>query len=188
VAYRAWRARRRRRWGGALPTGWRARPVTPLSVRRSGQRSFPPGLLTTLAGFLASGLGAYGFLVIAGRTLGPARYSTIAAFWLLVSLVTPGLLFPLQQELMRAYADRYRRGVGGRPVLARAAVLGGGVTAIVLVLGIAAPGSVLSRLFDGNLALMVALALALIGYLGQQLVCGSPWQWQGAAVLCGPMP
>jgi O-antigen/teichoic acid export membrane protein len=123
-----------------------------------------------LFAYAVSGASAYAFLVIAARSLGRTAYASLSSFWLLVFLIVPGLLLPLEQEIGRVLAVRSSRGDGGRPVVVRAGSLG--LVAVVVVLGAigSGQGRLLADLLDGREILLTALGLALLGYLAQTLV------------------
>ena len=64
----------------------------------------------------------YGFLVVAARALGQAKFAPLSVFWALLFVCGPGFFLPLEQETGRAIAARRVRGEGGRPVVERAAM------------------------------------------------------------------
>ena len=132
----------------------------------------PTGTLAVGAGLLVAGLSAYGFLAVADRPLTKAEYSPLSATWSLVFLVGPGLFLPLEQEISRALAERRTRGVGGAPVVRRAATLGVGLGLAVLVLLIATARWSVDHLFDHQLLLLVGLALGIAGALAGHLTRG----------------
>ena len=87
-------------------------------------------------------------------------------------LLGPGLFLPLEQEVSRALAERRAQGVGGAPVFRRAATIGIGLALGVLVILIATSRLLVDKLFDGQLLLLVGLALGLVGALGGHLTRG----------------
>lgn len=113
------------------------------------------------AGLLVGGLTTYGFFVMSGRALGPERYSSLSVLWTLVFFAAPGFLFPIEQEVSRAVSARRALGLGGAPVIRRAAALGGGLALGLVVLTLALSGLIVDRLFDGEVLLLVALVAAL---------------------------
>jgi O-antigen/teichoic acid export membrane protein len=145
-------------------------PRTRLVARRL---PLPPGALLITAAFVLSGAGAYGFLLVAARALGPAPYASLSAFWMLVFLLSPALLLPLEQEVARALADRRSRGLGGRPILLRAAGAGCVIIAVVMTAATLAARPLVDQMFDGQHLLLPALGVALIGYLVQTLLRGA---------------
>ncbi|HEY8525581.1 MAG TPA: hypothetical protein VIL48_11485 [Acidimicrobiales bacterium] len=132
----------------------------------------PTGTAAVGVGLLVAGVSAYGFLVVANIPLSEAQYSPLGALWSLVFLAGPGLFLPLEQEISRALADRRARGVGGAPVVRRAATLGVGLGLGVLVLLIATARLSVDHLFDHQLLLLVGFTLGLAGALCGHLTRG----------------
>jgi O-antigen/teichoic acid export membrane protein len=132
----------------------------------------PTGTLAVGGGLLVAGLSAYGFLAVARRALSEAEFSPLAATWSLVFLIGPGLFLPLEQEISRALAERRTRGVGGRPVVRRAATLAVGLGLAVLVLLIATARLSVDHIFDHQLLLLVGLTLGVAGALAGHLTRG----------------
>ncbi len=92
----------------------------------------PAGTIPVAVGLGLAGLMQYGFLVVAARALGIARFAPLSVFWALLFVCGPGFFLPLEQETGRAIAARRVRGEGGPPVFMRAALLGG-ILAVVLI-------------------------------------------------------
>ena len=139
---------------------------------RSLLRTLPEGTLAVGLGILASGLGSYGFLVLSGRALGPQRYGALSVLWALIFLAGPGFFFPLEQEVSRALAARRVVGLGGRPLVIRAA-MAGGIMALALLAAIwAGANSLLEHLFDGQSLLLIGFAISLMSYFVQHTVRG----------------
>jgi O-antigen/teichoic acid export membrane protein len=132
----------------------------------------PTGTAAVGVGLLVAGISAYGFLVVANIPLSETQYSPLGALWSLVFLAGPGLFLPLEQEISRALADRRARGVGGAPVVRRAATLGVGLGLGVLVLLIATARLSVDHLFDHQLLLLVGFTLGLAGALCGHLTRG----------------
>ena len=128
---------------------------------RTALGALPPGTLAVGAGVLGLGLSSYGFLVLAGRGLGPERFAVLSVLWVIVYTVGPGLFVPLEQEVARAVAARRATGVGTREVVrtaGRVALLG--ACALTVALLVAAP-LLRDELFAGSSALLGALLLAV---------------------------
>lgn len=132
----------------------------------------PTGTAAVGVGLLVAGLSAYGFLVVANIPLSEAEYSPLGALWSLVFLAGPGLFLPLEQEISRALSSRRARGLGGAPVVRRAATLGVGLGLAVLVLLIATARFSVDHLFDNQLLLLVGFTLGLAGALAGHLTRG----------------
>ena len=128
--------------------------------------------MAVAVGLVVLGLTAYGFLVIAARALGPEAYAPLSALWATVLLVGPGCFIPIEQELARSLAARHAAGVGGRPVIKRAATLGGGFLVVLTVVCAVAGIALLDRLFDGQCLMVVGLLLSLVGYYAEHLARG----------------
>ena len=133
----------------------------------------PTGTAAVGAGLIVAGVSAYGFLFIANKALSDAEYSPLGVLWSLVFLCGPGLFLPFEQEISRALAERRARGDGGAPVVRQAAILGVGLLLAVLVLLIFTAGWTVDHLFDGQVLLLVGLALGLAGALCGHLTRGS---------------
>lgn len=143
------------------------------SLRRLSPGRLPPGMVPVAAGLVVLGLASYAFLVVAARSLGPARYAPLSVLWALVFLVGPGVFVPLEQELTRAISALEAT---GRPSvhLARKAALGGAsIVAVLSVAALAASGWLQARLFDRHPLLLGGLLLSLVGYYAEYLVRGA---------------
>ena len=133
----------------------------------------PKGMISVGGGLVVSGVCGYGFLAIAARALGPVCDAPLATYWALLFVAGPGFFIPLEQEVGRAVSARRARGLGGRPVIVRACV-GGGIFSLALgSLVIGASGSLAARVFAGEGALVVALAVGLIVSSAQFLARGT---------------
>ena len=128
--------------------------------------------MAVAGGLVVLGLTAYGFLVIAARALGPEAYAPLSALWAIVFLVGPGCFIPIEQELTRSLAARRALGVGGGPVIRRAATLGGAAVVVLTVACTIVGFVLLDRLFDGQSLLVVGLLLSLAGYYAEHLARG----------------
>lgn len=119
------------------------------------------------------GVTAYVFFVVTARALGPERYSSLSVLWTLVFFAAPGFLFPLEQEVSRAVSARRALGIGGGPVIRRAAVLGGALAAGLAVITIALSGTILEHLFDHQVTLLIGLVASLPVYAALHLTRGT---------------
>lgn len=138
----------------------------------NADRLLPFGTSWIVWGLVVNGLTTYGYLVVAHGALGNDGYGGLAVLWALVNIGGFGLFQPLEQEVARATADRASRGVGGAPVLRKAAVLGS-VEFVLVAAGVLAAWPLgLDGLLDDRPELLVALLLALGAFVGTQLVRG----------------
>jgi O-antigen/teichoic acid export membrane protein len=135
----------------------------------------PEGTYTVGLGLLISGLTAYGFQILAFKGLTKAEYTALNGLWIFVFVVAPGFFLPLEQEVGRAVADRRARGLGGGPVVRKAALAGtllaGGL--IVLTLVVAALAPLTDRLFHGQSSLLACFVIALATYAVQHITRGT---------------
>ena len=60
-------------------------------------------------------------------------YSAVFGLWVIVFTLAPGLFQPLEQEVGRALAHRRAQGIGGGPLVKRAATLGGFLALLAVV-------------------------------------------------------
>jgi O-antigen/teichoic acid export membrane protein len=143
-------------------------------LHRTGQRNpLPAGTLPVGVGLLVAGASTYGFLVLAARALDEVEYARLSVLWALVLLVGPGFFVPLEQEAARAVASRRARGLGGGPALRRAALLGSGFVALLVVAALVGRGPLLDRLLDGDVVLFGGFLLSLGGYFAIHLTRGA---------------
>lgn len=119
---------------------------------------------------LVSGVLAYGFHVLAARTLGPGAYGRIAALWAAVFLVAVVLFRPLEQTLARAIADRQARGEEVRNVVRTVVSISAIVAAVGAVAIVLGWDTIKGRLFDGSNFLTAALLGGIVAY-GFAYVC-----------------
>ena len=133
----------------------------------------PSGTAVVGAGLIVAGLSAYGFLFVANKALSADEYSPLGALWSLVFLAGPGLFLPFEQEISRALAERRARKLGGAPVVRRAGTLGVGLLLGVLVLLILSARWLVDHLFDGQILLLVGLALGLAAALAGHVTRGA---------------
>ncbi len=124
----------------------------------------PEGTYAIGVGLIVLGLTAYGFQVLAAKRLSAADYSALNILWAIVFVVTPGLFQPLEQEVGRALSHRRARGIGGGPLIKRAATLGGVLTVIVVLGSLAAYRPIVDELFNGRGTLMIGLVIAIACY------------------------
>jgi O-antigen/teichoic acid export membrane protein len=124
----------------------------------------PEGTYAVGAGLLIAGLSAYGFQILAAKRLSDSNYAALNVLWAMVFVVAPGLFQPLEQEVARALASRRARGIGGGPLVKRAAFLGGVLTLVVCVAAAAGYRPIIDELFNGRTALLFGLFVALVCY------------------------
>lgn len=137
------------------------------------RESVPEGTFAVGAGLLIASVTSYVFLVLTLNALPQAAKAGFGAFWGLIFVAGPGFFLPLEQEVGRAVAHRRATGIGGGPLVHKAARLGG-ILCVVLVIATLALSSVLrDSLFHGQEMLVVALAVGLVGFYCIHLARGT---------------
>jgi len=146
--------------------------MDPRKLLEGRSNPLPEGTLAVGAGLIVSGVTSYGFLAISARALGPEKYAPLGVLWALTYVVCPGVFLPLEQEVGRALSSRRARGLGGGPLIHRAALAGGIAAAVLIaVTGASAPLS-LGSFFNHKVLLLIALMVSLAGYYVEFLVRG----------------
>jgi O-antigen/teichoic acid export membrane protein len=137
----------------------------------------PEGTFAVAAGIAISGLTGYAFLSLAYRQLTTAHstvdYGAVFGLWVVVFTITPGFFQPLEQEVGRALAHRRAQGIGGAPLVKRAATLGGGLAILAVIGCVAAISPISSRVFRHNTLLFVSLLIGIAAYYGSYIVRGT---------------
>jgi O-antigen/teichoic acid export membrane protein len=124
----------------------------------------PEGTYAIGAGLVIVGLSAYGFQILAARQLSDTGYAALNGLWAIVFVVAPGFFQPLEQEVSRALAHRRALGIGGGPLVKRAAVLGGILAGTVGLFSLIFAPRLIDELFHGETLLLAALLIALLSY------------------------
>jgi O-antigen/teichoic acid export membrane protein len=133
----------------------------------------PEGTYAIGAGLLIAGLTAYGFQIIAAAELSDDAYAALNSLWAIVFVVAPGLFQPLEQEVARALAHRRAIGIGGGPLVRRAAVLGGILALTVGAACLVFSQPLIDRLFHDYAGLMIALFVSLGTYYFAHITRGT---------------
>jgi O-antigen/teichoic acid export membrane protein len=139
----------------------------------TARKPLPEGTYAVGAGLLILGLTAYGFQIISFRALSKSDYTALNGLWVILFVVAPGVFLPLEQEVGRALAHRRAIGVGGGPLVKRAALLGSILTISLIIVSVIAGEPLIDRLFDGETALLGCFALALAAYAVEHLTRGT---------------
>ncbi len=140
------------------------------SSRRTG--ALPSGTVAVGAGLAIAGIAAYGYLVLTAHVLGKDVAAPLTAIWGVMFTIGPGFFLPLEQEVSRAVAARRARHTGAGPLIRQAAILGAGLTCIVLLVCLATSWLITDHLFDGHWTLFVALCIGVVGYAMGHLARG----------------
>ena len=130
----------------------------------------PEGTGAVGGGLVVNGLAAYTFITLASRDLGAEVYTPVGLLWALSFLLGPGFFQPLEQETARVIAGR--SGDGIRSVVRPAAILGGSLALILILMAAAVSPWIVDNLFAGHDVLLVGLLLVLVGLGTGHLVRG----------------
>jgi O-antigen/teichoic acid export membrane protein len=130
----------------------------------AARKPVPEGTYAIGAGLLIAGLSAYVFQILSYRQLSKGEYNALNGLWVMVFVVAPGFFQPLEQEVARALAHRRAQGIGGAPLVKRAAVLGGILAGAVALASIIGAKPLVDELFHGNTPLLIGLLLAIASY------------------------
>jgi O-antigen/teichoic acid export membrane protein len=130
------------------------------------------GTVWVVASLGLLGAAGYAFLTVTARAVTPDEYAGLTALYLLIATVGPGAFAAIEQEAGRLVSTRDAFGQGTRPVAVQLAALsGGGLLALLLLLGAVSPVLV-PRVFDGQWWLFAGLVASVAGYAGVYLSRG----------------
>lgn len=131
------------------------------TVTEADRRLSP--ILPVSVGLALLGLSAYIVLGLSGHALPPRQYSALAALYLVIAVVGPGIFVAIEQEISREISWRIANQQGTSPVL-RAALLTSLALAAAITLGLLALSPLLvSRIFAGSWFLVGAALVAVAG-------------------------
>lgn len=134
--------------------------------------SLPEGTVPIGLGLAVSGGAVYAFLGVTARVLGPERYAPLSVLWSLVFLIGPGLFLTLEQEVGRTLAGAGSHSPMSGSVVRRGAVLAALLSVALLLLTVALAPFLLEHLFNGQVFLLVGLALAIPSFATMHLLRG----------------
>lgn len=137
------------------------------------RESVPEGTFAVGAGLLVTSITSYVFLVLALNALPESGKAGFGAFWGLIFVAGPGFFLPIEQEVGRAVAHRAAQGIGGGPLVKKAARFGGLLTAILLLVILATSGVLADKMFHGDRLLVASLGIGLIGFYAMHTVRGT---------------
>ena len=126
-------------------------------IEAAKKTPLPEGTYAIGAGLIVVGISAYGFQILAARSLTDTGYAALNSLWALVFVVAPGFFQPIEQEVSRALAHRRAQGIGGGPLIKRAALLGGILAGSVALVAVIASPRLIENLFHDETGLLLAL-------------------------------
>lgn len=138
--------------------------------------ALPEGTFALGGGLIVAAITAYVFVIVVQNKLGTREWAGFSAFWALIFVVGPGLFLPIEQEVSRAIAARRAQGLGGGPLVSRAARLAGGLLVLTIVaitsVELLGGGVISDNFFHGEQGLVWALEFGLIGFFTMHLTRG----------------
>jgi O-antigen/teichoic acid export membrane protein len=133
----------------------------------------PEGTFAVGGGLMITAVTTYVFLIVANQALPNKPYAALNTFWAFIFVAGPGLFLPLEQEVGRAVAHRRAQGLGGGPLVHKAARLAGLLTAAMVVLAIALAPLYVEGAFHSDAVVVAALAIGLVGFAFMHLTRGT---------------
>jgi O-antigen/teichoic acid export membrane protein len=134
--------------------------------------ALPEGTAPVGVGMIVGAITSYLFVVVSLNALSGGPAAAFSAFWAVIFVAGPGFFIPLEQEVGRALAHRRAQGVGGRPVVMRAASVGAVITVALIVIAIAMTPVLSDRFYHGDMLFVVALAIGLVSFCLTHLTRG----------------
>lgn len=126
--------------------------------------SVPEGTLAVGVGLAVAALTSYVFVIVSLNALTGGAKAAFSAYWGVIFVAGPGFFLPIEQEIGRALSRRRAQGVGGGPLVARAARVGALITVVLVVASLLAAPLLNRVLYHGDLLFAVALALGLVSF------------------------
>ncbi|MEO6469016.1 MAG: hypothetical protein ABIP21_07945 [Acidimicrobiia bacterium] len=134
----------------------------------------PEGTFAVGGGLMITAITTYIFLIVVRKALPDDQiFNAFNAFWSFIFVAGPGLFLPLEQEVGRALAHRTAQGVGGGPLVHRAARLGAILTAVMAITAVATAPLYVDGFFHGDWLLVASLAIGLFGFAFMHLTRGT---------------
>jgi O-antigen/teichoic acid export membrane protein len=141
-------------------------------IALQARQTLPEGTGVVGAGLAVAAATSYVFVIVALNALDGTADAAFSAYWAIIFVAGPGFFLPLEQEVGRALAHRRAQGLGGGPLVTRAARLGGIITGLMVVLSIAATPLLIDRMYDGDYLFVVATAVGLVSFYVMHTVRG----------------
>ena len=118
-----------------------------------------------LAGAVALlGASGYVFLTTTASLVPAGDYAALASLYLLVAFVNPGLFLAVEQETTRLVSRWRTLGLGTRDLLVQIGQLTAAMLAGTAVLMLAAEPVLVGEVFNGHIALWLALVICVAAY------------------------
>jgi O-antigen/teichoic acid export membrane protein len=123
-------------------------------------------------GIVLLGAAAYVFLALAGHTLEPRDYTSVASLYFVTAIIGPGLFVAVEQETSRELSSRIAAGSGTVPVARTASLISAALAGLVTVALLALSPVLVRTVFGGSWALLIAAVVSVAGAAAAYVVRG----------------
>ena len=149
-------------------------PMRARAARLSAQfqQALPEGTAAVGAGLAVAAITSYLYIIVALNALDGSAKASFSAFWAVIFVAGPGFFLPLEQEVGRALAHRRAQGLGGGPLVTKAAKLGALITVLLVVATFATAPLLSDELYHGDMLFVVAVAVGIVGFYVVHLTRG----------------
>jgi O-antigen/teichoic acid export membrane protein len=130
----------------------------------------PEGSIPVGVGLLIAGVAIYAFFLVGKRAVDD--FAPVTALWFALFALAPGFFLPLEQELGRALSARRARGLGGRPVVRKVALLGLALAGVVVLVLVVLSPVIVEHYLSGSWSLWLALTVSFLTYAAAHLARG----------------
>lgn len=138
----------------------------------AARQTLPEGTGAVGSGLVVSALTSYVFVVVALNALTGDSKAAFSAFWAVIFVAGPGFFLPLEQEVGRALAHRRAQGLGGGPLVTKAAKLGALIAVVLVILTIATAPLLSDELYHGDSVFVAAVAVGIVAFYVVHLTRG----------------
>ncbi len=136
------------------------------------RQTLPEGTASVGVGLAVAAITSYVYVVVSLNSLEGGAAAAFSAFWAVIFVAGTGFFLPLEQEVGRAVAHRRAQGLGGGPLVHRAARLGGIITALLVLAAVIATPWLNEYLFHDDMLFLPALAIAIVGFYVMHMTRG----------------
>lgn len=132
----------------------------------------PAGTGSVGLGIIIAALTAYIFVIVTLNSLDTGPKAAFSAFWAIIFVIGPGFFLPIEQEVGRAISHRRAQGLGSRPIVLKAAILGSVIAAVLVILAIVFAPVLGREIYRDDQTFTVALCISLVSFFLVSLAKG----------------
>lgn len=115
-------------------------------------------------GTIAIGISGYGFLSLIGHgRFDDATVAALSSIYLLMNILGPGVYLATEQETSRRVSAGIAGGLRVSPIVQRMVVITAAITLVTLLVLVTVAPTLLDNVLNGQVALLAALVIALVG-------------------------